>query len=480
MSAPTHSTPTPTGTASCFASPGPPGSGLPWVTAKRSSSALGTDPNNGDTDGDGLSDHAELFVHDTDPFNPDSDSDGDGLSDGDEFNVHGTDPFNPDTDFDELEDGAEVALGTDPFNPDTDGDGLEDGDEVFFFLTDPLNPDTDGDGLSDGDEFFLHGTDPTDPDPDGDGLEDGAEVALGTDPFDPDTDFDGLSDGDEVFLHGTDPTNPDSDGDGLPDGYEVAHSICLFPPPLDGGAAVCGFDPLNPDVDADGSLDGFDNCPLTPNPTQANFDGDALGDVCDSDDDNDGTPDVNDAFPFDPNENTDTDADGIGNNADPDDDNDGQSDADEVACGSDPLDNTSLSPDNDGDGLADCVDPDDDNDGVEDLADRCPLASTDGFDANGDGCRDTLPDFVPFVDDALGDVNGSVRVGILRLTADATGLICVDGDARRGLKTLESLVAYIQRQSGNRLPAEVADVLETYVENLIKQIEAGQDVCALP
>ena len=345
-------------------------------------------------------------------------------------------------------------------------------------MTDPLNLDTDG--LEDGAEVAL-GTDPFDPDTDFDGLFDGAEVNVhGTDPTNPDSDMDGLSDGDEVFLHGTDPTNPDSDGDGLPDGYEVAHSICLFPPPLDGGAAVCGFDPLNPDVDADGSLDGFDNCPLTPNPTQANFDGDALGDVCDSDDDNDGTPDVNDAFPFDPNENTDTDADGIGNNADPDDDNDGQSDADEVACGSDPLDNTSLSPDNDGDGLADCVDPDDDNDGVEDLADRCPLASTDGFDANGDGCRDTLPDFVPFVDDALGDVNGSVRAGILRLTADATGLICVDGDARRGLKTLESLVAYIQRQSGNRLPAEVADVLETYVENLIKQIEAGQDVCALP
>lgn len=41
------------------------------------------------------------------------------------------------------------------------------------------------------------------------------------------------------------------------------------------------------------------------------------------DTDNDGTPDINDAFPLDPAEWLDTDNDSIGNNADPDDDNDG-------------------------------------------------------------------------------------------------------------------------------------------------------------
>ncbi len=45
---------------------------------------------------------------------------------------------------------------------------------------------------------------------------------------------------------------------------------------------------------------------------------------------------------------------------------------DEIACGSDPLDATSLSEDNDGDGLPDCVDPDRDGDGVDNQDDAFP------------------------------------------------------------------------------------------------------------
>ena len=91
----------------------------------------------------------------------------------------------------------------------------------------------------------------------------------------------------------------------------------------------------------------------------------------DSDDDNDGVADADDAFPLDPTEWRDTDGDGTGDNADTDDDDDGQLDVDETACGSDPLDKTSLSPDFDGDHSPDCVDSDDDNDGVADTDDVC-------------------------------------------------------------------------------------------------------------
>lgn len=137
-----------------------------------------------DTDGDGLSDYDEIYVHGTDPLDPDTD--GDGLSDYDEINVYGTDPLNPDTDGDGLSDGDEVNIyGTDPLNPDTDGDGLTDGEEVMEYFTDPLNPDTDGDGLSDGDEVNVYGTDPLHPDTDGDGFTDGQEIEMGTDPLDP-------------------------------------------------------------------------------------------------------------------------------------------------------------------------------------------------------------------------------------------------------------------------------------------------------
>lgn len=99
----------------------------------------GTDPNASDSDGDGLSDFDEIFVHRTDPNN--LDTDGDGLSDGDEVLVHLTDPL----------------------NPDTDGDGLSDGDEILVYQTDPFNPDTDGDGFFDGYEVLVLGSDPIDP-----------------------------------------------------------------------------------------------------------------------------------------------------------------------------------------------------------------------------------------------------------------------------------------------------------------------------
>ncbi len=127
------------------------------------------------------------------------DTDGDGLSNEREKEL-GTDPNNPDSDADGLKDGGEVDVTkTDPKNPDTDGDGLSDGDEKLKYNTDPLNPDTDGDGLNDGDEINKYNTDPLKPDTDGDGLNDGDEVnKTHTDPLKKDTDNDGVSDGLEV------------------------------------------------------------------------------------------------------------------------------------------------------------------------------------------------------------------------------------------------------------------------------------------
>jgi PKD domain/Bacterial TSP3 repeat len=90
------------------------------------------------------------------------------------------------------------------------------------------------------------------------------------------------------------------------------------------------------------------------------------------DEDNDGIPDWEDAFPHDPTETRDTDGDGIGDNADRDDDNDGYSDLDELACGSDPLDAASVPSDFDGDFSPDCVDTDNDNDSISDNVDVFP------------------------------------------------------------------------------------------------------------
>jgi hypothetical protein len=90
------------------------------------------------------------------------DRDQDGLSDAQE-GVVGTDPDNPDTDGDGLLDGEEVLTwGTNPLNRDTDADILIDGDEVRTYGTNPTNPDTDGDTFADGVEI-ANGWDPLNP-----------------------------------------------------------------------------------------------------------------------------------------------------------------------------------------------------------------------------------------------------------------------------------------------------------------------------
>jgi hypothetical protein len=196
-------------------------------------------PANGDVDGDGLSNRAEID-RGTRPLQPDTDSDG--LTDGEEVNVQQTSPTSADTDDDGLTDGEEVSeYGTDPTDPDTDGDGLADGAEVTKYDTDPTDPDTDDDGLTDGTEASGE-TNPTDPDSDDDGLSDGKEVEqYETDPTVADTDNDGLTDGEEVNQYKTEPTNPDTDDDGLTDGEEVNQYTT---------------NPTNPDTDGDGRIDG--------------------------------------------------------------------------------------------------------------------------------------------------------------------------------------------------------------------------------
>ena len=90
------------------------------------------------------------------------DSDGDGLTDLAEVRRHKTNPNSADTDSDGLPDGTEVRRHkTNPLLFDTDGDLLSDGEEVLYLKLSPKNPDSDRDGYSDGYEV-TRGTNPRD------------------------------------------------------------------------------------------------------------------------------------------------------------------------------------------------------------------------------------------------------------------------------------------------------------------------------
>lgn len=158
------------------------------------------------------------------------------------------------------------------------------------------------------------------------------------------------------------------------------------------------------DIDGDGIVSAMDNCPSISNADQLNTDGDAKGNVCDDDKDNDGIPDISDSFPLDNTQAGDIDGDGIeslldncaytvnadqintdndaqGNVCDADDDNDGVVDASDTF----PLD-AAETLDNDNDGIGNNSDTDDDNDGVLDVADNCLFyASVDQTDDDHDG-----------------------------------------------------------------------------------------------
>ena len=116
-----------------------------------------------DEDSDGVPDDQEAALG----FDPlEADSDGDGTPDGAE-----------DNDADGLSNAGEFVLGTDPLDNDSDDDGTLDGAE-----------DTDLDTITDGAEI-AGGTDPTNADTDLDGIDDGSEGLLGTDPLDPDSEI---------------------------------------------------------------------------------------------------------------------------------------------------------------------------------------------------------------------------------------------------------------------------------------------------
>jgi hypothetical protein len=193
------------------------------------------------------------------------------------------------------DDGDPLPNNTDAFpqNPaewlDSDGDGIGNNADA----------DDDGDGVCEGgaiqpgqcttasDAFPLNPREWVDTDGDGNG-----------DNLDGDSDGDGVSDETELEA-GTDPFERDTDGDGLCDGSQV------FPP----------------------CTGANDPCPAVASATDQ--DGD---DVCSDRDECD----------LDPTDWRDTDDDDVCDVADDDDDDDGVSDADELAAGTDPLDDAST------------------------------------------------------------------------------------------------------------------------------------------
>ncbi len=448
--------------------------------------ATTTNPWLADSDGGGASDGAEdvngngkIDAGETNPnlLSDDGqvvevDSDGDGLSDAQEIAIH-TNPNDADTDDDGIIDGLEINYAVDhdhdglinALDVDSDGDGIFDGTELGYTEEDihedtargifrpdadggvtvssMINADSDGGGTPDGWEDFnsngavdpgetsnQNGQDDTPQvDTDGDGLSDPQEGFIGSDPNDADSDNDGVVDGDEPnFNNDVDEDgvpsvlDADSDDDGLKDGTEAGITIphadtnvsegnfvadadptTKTNPQLldtDGGGVPDGFEDFNPNIpslDLNGRVDngeGDPNDPVDDNPTTADTDGDGLTNYVEGrgDRDNDGEENYVDI---------DSDGDSIldedeapngelvnSDNGPSPDYLDGDADddglSDRIEAGDDDLSTTPR--DTDGSGREDYRDTDSDDDGIPDWVE----APGQEVDTDGDGAPDNI------------------------------------------------------------------------------------------
>ena len=242
---------------------------------------------------------------------------------------------------------------------------------------------------------------------------------------DEDSDGDGINNSIDNCPSVANASQADADGDGIGDACDNAPNIANTNQ-LDTDGDGIG-DAADTDDDNDGVPDSEDAFPLDASES-ADTDGDGIGDAADTDDDNDGVPDASDNAPLTPNiDQLDTDSDGIGDIEDPDDDNDGYSDADEITCGSNPLFAASLPADTDSDGIPDCLDTDDDNDGFSDADETtCDSDPLDASSLPADADADRIPNCIDSDDDNDGflDENDAFPLDAtewLDTDADGTG-----------------------------------------------------------
>ncbi len=117
--------------------------------------------------------------------------------------------------------------------------------------------------------------------------------------------------------------------------------------------------------------------------------------------------------------------------------------------------------------------PDEDGDGLPDNRDACPQENATNFDADGDGCIDTVSGLADLVADLVeqGIVAEQLANSLLRKVENAERSadrqnVCA------ATHLLEALVNAVEAQRGKKITADAAEMIIGYVDSLIRWLQS--------
>ena len=114
-----------------------------------------------------------------------------------------------------------------------------------------------------------------------------------------------------------------------------------------------------------------------------------------------------------------------------------------------------------------------DLDGVGDKCDSCPTKDASGLDADTDGSIDTEEGLLEILTDLPSElISDQIENSLLSKVENAIKSL-EKGKENAAIGQLEAFINQVEAQRGKKISEETADLLISYAENLISQIEGG-------